>query len=246
MKCPGQDTRFWRPGAIFEANCPNCGQTIEFFKDETGRKCPRCGQRTVNPKMDFGCASYCKFAEQCLGDLPPELLAKREELLKDRVAIEMKRVLRKDFKKIAHAINVARHAEEIVREEGGDPAVVLTAAYLRPIAAPEATRTSADAAGAVDAREILSRVGAREELIEEVCAVISPGRDPEKQGTLNLEILRDAERLVNLEEGQKESPMPAEKISSVIDIDFSTETAKRIARRSLLGDAQEAPSEARR
>lgn len=38
MKCPGQDSRYWRPGAIFEAECPECGHIVEFFKDDTSIK----------------------------------------------------------------------------------------------------------------------------------------------------------------------------------------------------------------
>ena len=95
MKCPGQDSRYWKPGAIFETQCPQCGADLEFFKDDTTRNCKKCGHRIVNPKMDFGCASYCPYAEQCLGALPPELMAQKEDLLKDRVAIEMKRYFRR-------------------------------------------------------------------------------------------------------------------------------------------------------
>ncbi len=70
MKCPGQDLQYWKPGAIYEAGCPRCGRAVEFFKDDTARTCPGCGHRFVNPQMDFGCAAYCPFAEQCLGTLP--------------------------------------------------------------------------------------------------------------------------------------------------------------------------------
>jgi hypothetical protein len=41
-----------------------------------------------NKQMDLGCASYCPYAEQCLGSMPPELLAKKKELLVERVPIE--------------------------------------------------------------------------------------------------------------------------------------------------------------
>ena len=37
MRCPGQDMQYWKPGAIFEEKCPQCGQTVEFFKDNTAR-----------------------------------------------------------------------------------------------------------------------------------------------------------------------------------------------------------------
>ena len=90
MRCPGQDSRYWQPGAIFEEKCPNCGHTVEFFKDESSRKCRKCGHKFVNPKMDFGCAAHCKFAEHCFGELPPELVKQKQDLFKDRVAVEMK------------------------------------------------------------------------------------------------------------------------------------------------------------
>ena len=33
MKCPGQDSRYWKAGAIFEAKCLECDHLVEFFKD---------------------------------------------------------------------------------------------------------------------------------------------------------------------------------------------------------------------
>ena len=39
MKCPGQDMQFWKPGDIYEVECPGCGRTVEFFKDDTARRC---------------------------------------------------------------------------------------------------------------------------------------------------------------------------------------------------------------
>ena len=94
-----------------------CGHEVEFFKDDPLRKCDKCGHRFINPEMDFGCASYCEYAEQCIGTLPPELLAKREDLLKDRVALEMKKYFKQDFKRIGHATKVARYAERIGKSE---------------------------------------------------------------------------------------------------------------------------------
>ena len=128
MKCPGQDSRYWKAGDIFEVPCPVCDQSVEFFKDESTRRCKKCGHKLVNPRMDFGCAAYCKYAEQCLGELPAELLAQRKELMKDRVAIAMKHYFKRDFKRIGNATRVARYAEQIAKEEVGDVAVALLAA----------------------------------------------------------------------------------------------------------------------
>ncbi len=109
MKCPGQDSRYWKPGSIFDTPCPHCGADLEFFKDDTTRLCKKCGKRIINPQMDFGCASYCPHAVNAWVDCPPIDRPKRD-LLKDRVAIEMKRYFTTDFKRIGHATRVARYA----------------------------------------------------------------------------------------------------------------------------------------
>lgn len=75
MRCPGQDTQYWKPGDIFDVDCPACGSKVEFFKDEATRRCRHCGQKVLNPKMDMGCAAHCRFARECLGHT--ELLARR-------------------------------------------------------------------------------------------------------------------------------------------------------------------------
>ena len=80
MKCPGQDMQYWTAEAIYEVNCPKCGKSVEFYKDDTTRSCSQCGHRFVNPRMDFGCAAYCKFAEQCIGTLPEEFVGAQDNL----------------------------------------------------------------------------------------------------------------------------------------------------------------------
>jgi len=236
VKCPGQDSRFWKPDAIFETKCPQCGESVEFFKDETTRRCKKCGHKFVNPRMDFGCAAYCKYAEQCLGNLPPELIARREDLLKNRVAIEMKRYFGKDFKRIGHATDVARYAEQIVKEEGGDPAVVLLSAFLHDIGIKNAEQKykSSDALyqeqeGPPVAREILSRAGLRAELIEEVCDIIGHHHHPRDEETLNFKILFDADLIVNLEEERRKKVIDEGKLKGVIERQFLTETGRKLA-----------------
>ena len=69
FRCPGQDTRFWKPEDIFEERCPGCNNKMEFFKDEPKLKCRNCGKEVVNPKIDLGCAEWCKYADKCPGAL---------------------------------------------------------------------------------------------------------------------------------------------------------------------------------
>lgn len=245
MQCPGQDMRYWKPGAIFDAPCSQCGQVMEFFKDESVRKCKNCGHKMVNPRMDFGCASYCQHAEQCLGDLPPELLAERKDLLKDRVAWEMKRYFKRDFKRVGHASRVARYAEQIAREEKGDMVIVLCAAYLHDIGIHEAERKYESTAaryqeeeGPPIAREILAKLAASREIIDEVCDVVGHHHHPRPEETVNFKIVYDADLIVNLEEEQAEQPLAAEKLTAILEKSFLTAAGRSLAK-TILGQAKE-------
>jgi HD superfamily phosphohydrolase YqeK len=242
MKCPGQDTQYWKPGAIFETNCPKCGNAVEFFKDDTTRKCNKCGHRFVNPDMDFGCAAYCPYAEQCIGDLPPELIAQKEDLLKDRVAIEMKRYFKSDFRRIGHASRVARYAERIGKKENGNLAVILTAAYLHDIGIHEAEKkhgsTAAEfqeAAGPAVARSILQKLGAQDELINEVCDIIGHHHHPRSKDTINFKVVYDSDLLENMEEKKKNQSMDRDETARFIEKSFLTATGRDTAKEILLG-----------
>ncbi len=241
MKCPGQDSQYWKPGAVFDVKCPKCGNEVEFFKDDPTRKCSKCGHRFLNPDLDFGCASYCQYAEECIGNLPPELLKGKDDLLKDRVAIQMKRYFKQDFKRIGHASRVARYAEQIGREEQGNLAVVLSAAYLHDIGIKEAERKYKSTAakyqeqeGPPIAREILKKLGAADGLVDEVCDIIGHHHHPGEDETINFKSLYDADLIANLEESQKESPSNREKLSLILAKSFLTENGRKLAERTLL------------
>lgn len=214
MKCPGQDMQFWKPGDIFEVDCPGCGRTVEFFKDDTARRCGHCGHRFANPKMDFGCAAYCPYAEQCIGDLPPEVAAQQENLLKDKVAVAVKQYFGRDFRRIGHASRVARHAEMLAKAENANLAVVLTAAYLLDVDlaatdAGEADRKDGDDAGGgvPVARAILDRVHARGELADAVCDLIAHFHENDDKASLEVRVVRDAVMLARLEEQKRDGTL---------------------------------------
>ena len=241
MKCPGQDTQFWKPGSIYEAKCPKCGSEVEFFKDDPTRKCPTCGHRFLNPSLEFGCASYCPYAEKCIGNLPPELLAQKEGLLRDRVAIEMKRYFKHDFKRVGRAVRVARYAEQIGREEGGNLAVILCAAYLHDIGIKEAERKYESTAaeyqeeeGPPIAREILNRLGAKEALIDEVYDIVGHHHHPRKEETTNFKSLYDADLIANLEDRHKKSPIDSGELKTFVGDSLLSESGRNLAEKVLL------------
>jgi len=191
--------------------------------------------------MDFGCASYCQYAEQCIGNLPPELLAHKENLLKDRVAIEMKRYFKNDFKRIGHASRVARYAEQIGKLESGNLAVILSAAYLHDIGILQAEKKYASTAakyqekeGPSIAKDILIKLGAREELIDEVCDIIGHHHHPRSDETLNFKVVYDADLVENMDEKQKENPSDPHQLAEKIEKLFLTSTGREIAKEVLL------------
>jgi len=237
MKCPGQDMRFWKPGDIFDAPCPKCGRRVEFFKDEVRREC-RCGHEIVSPKLDFGCAQWCPYAEQCVGVVPEEVKerqkAEERGLLRERIALEMKKYFGTDFKRVHHAIKVARFAEQILKMEGGNPLVVMGAAYLHDIGIHEASRKYGSHSGHYQemegpaiAREILERLNVKKQVIDEVCDIIGHHHSPREKETLHFQILYEADGLVNIEE--EGISKNREKVEQLIRKVFRTATGKRLA-----------------
>jgi hypothetical protein len=175
---------------------------VEFFKDDSKRRCRQCGHELLNPRIDFGCASYCPFAEQCLGNLPPEMLAHKQDLLIERVALEIKRLHGEEFAKIGQATRTARFAAELAKSEEANKAAVTLAAYLAEIDAEPIGMAPRQTALA---RALLTELKANEGLTNEVCALIrNLGPTPIPTAAANTKVLHDAWLLARITQLQKE------------------------------------------
>lgn len=238
--CPGQDTRYWKPDDIFEIPCSRCGRPVEFFKTDGARRCRSCGARVVNPKLRLGCAQWCQYAKECLG-FDPKLIGLEEEgekSLVDRLIADMKGVFGDDRRRIAHALAVLEQAEELLGQEGGDPAVVLAAAILHDIGIKQAEEESASAvearhgpAGGPIAERILREAGLEDDVVARVTHIVIHHHDPRAADTPEFRVVCDADCLVNLGDGL-EGGDPDEASRKVEGL-FKTETGKRKARRML-------------
>ena len=204
--------QYWTDSAIFNVECPECSEMVEFYKDDTSRKCAHCGHRFVNPKMDFGCAAYCPFAEQCLGTLPEEFAGARDNLLKDKVAVEVKRYYKTDFKRISRAMKIARYAENIGKSEGGNLAAILCASYLNNI-------------DIAVAEEILKNLSADETMIKEVSELLTHHENLEKASSIESKIVHDAVLLQEFQEQQPRETISTDRFFTASAKDMAAELA---------------------
>jgi HD superfamily phosphodiesterase len=237
MKCPGQDQRFWKPEDIFEENCPKCGHSIEFWKDEPRMKCPSCKAEVINPKIDLGCAEWCQYAEQCLG----VVLDKNDSILCDKLIAEMKEVFQSDTKRIEHALAVLDYAEQIRAVEGGDPLVVKAAAILHDIGIQEAERKHGSSAGKYQEQEgpviaelILRNFEIDAEKIEHIVKIIANHHSDKDLDTTEFRVVWDADRIVNLDE--EHGDLDKENLGRIVERVFKTDKGIELARLLLFED----------
>ncbi len=218
MKCPGQDTKYWKDDAIFEVDCPKCGTAVEFYKDDTSRKCNSCKHRFVNPKLDFGCASYCEFAEQCLGTLPEDFTGPKDDLLKDKVAVEVKRFFHTDFKAIRQATSAARYAEAIGKMAGGNLALILCTTYLHGL-------------DDLAVETILNKVGANALMLDEIKQLSTDlNTQLTTDSKLETKIIHDALLLSSVQDRVKSNDVAKEEIDQLLDQNLLLTDAKEHAR----------------
>lgn len=230
FRCPGQDQRFWKPEDIFEVQCPGCGGTVEFFKDEPKLKCRKCKQMVVNPKINLGCAEWCQYAEQCLG----VNVIKNLKVMRENLISRMKNVFGDDRKRIEHALAVLDYAEQIQNVEGGDPLIVRAAAILHDIGTHEAELKYGSSAGKYQeiegppiAEKILKKYDISAEAIEHICRIIANHHSAKDIDTIEFRILWDADWLVNIP--TEFAYASNEKLQEIIDKTFKTDEGRRIA-----------------
>lgn len=209
MKCPGQNTRFWKPDDVFDIVCPACDSPVEFFKDDLSRSCPSCGYHFRNPNFDLGCAAYCRYAEKCLGSLPQggDEPAAADGPLLVAVRQAMKAEFGSDQRRIQHAFAVHDWCRRLLASETADPRVVLTAALLHDIGIQEAERKHGSSAakyqeaeGPPIARRIMEQAGLDASTVDHVCRIVGNHHTPDGLDTSEFRLIWDADHLVNLAE----------------------------------------------
>lgn len=238
-RCPGQDRRFWTPKDIFDISCPHCGWEVEFFKDDPVRVCPGCGRDVRNPRIDLGCAKWCKFAEECLGRMSED--PRQAGSVCGRLIRRMEEVFGDNRRRIDHALSVLKYAETLLEDRPDvSGLVVRAAAVLHDIGIPAAERKRGSAAGKHQeiegppiARQILESMDIGLDVIDHVCKIIANHHSARDIDTPEFRIVRDAGWLVNIPDVYDTSD--SKSVSELIDKVFKTQKGRTIANELFLG-----------
>jgi len=230
MRCPGQDRRYWNEDAVFDVPCPECGASVEFFKDETSGRCTKCGHRFRNPGIDFGCATWCSLAEQCLGFAPESdsVPTSTEGALAGRLIQRIGEEFKDAPMRMISALKAFHHAKELAAKEGGIPRIALAASLLQEVAASqEGDEGDAEKQCRQKVRQMLAEAGADEETIRGVSEIVACCRSGEQLDGIEYRIVSDAQCLARLT--TEYSPDEREKLDAIIQDQLVTETARERA-----------------
>ncbi len=126
-KCPGQDMRYWTADDVHEEKCPQCGETIEFFKTDIRLRCRNCKTRVANPRFDMGCAQWCAHAEMCLGSSAKGL---QKKSFRDILIEEFERLAVGLPEKDDIAKNMIKRAEERCKYHQADVLPVIAGVII--------------------------------------------------------------------------------------------------------------------
>jgi hypothetical protein len=197
FRCPGQDQRFWKPEDIFDVDCPECGKTIEFWKDEPKLKCPQCKSVVANPRLDLGCAKWCQYANQCLGVKTES----KDSDMCSRLIGEMRRILALAPDQIGHTLRTLSYADAILAAEGGEPLVVKAAVILHHLGVGDVgyTEDACDTESTKRAAEVLAKHAVSEQIIETVRSIITAHHGGKQIDSQEFRIFSDAHKLADIQ-----------------------------------------------
>jgi len=176
--CPGQDTRYWRPDDIFNVPCASCGTSIEFFKDDASRRCPKCSARIQNPRLTMGCAQWCEHARECLG-YDPKAAAEGadDQSVADRIILAIRRKFGEGSPALEQAVKAHDRARHQLKTGGANPGIVIPAVLMLEFTDGRGEADAADGDRELTGiKSILKDAGVAATALDEVCGIIASYR----------------------------------------------------------------------
>jgi HD superfamily phosphodiesterase len=166
-----------------------------------------------------------------------------QKLFLARVRAAMEHSFGDDQKRIEHALQVCRYAEELLTFIDADPVLTLTSAYLHDIGIHEAERKHGSSAGNWQELEgppvavaILTELDADLAFITRVAEIVGKHHTARAVDSPEFRILWDADALVNFAEVL--SSRSAEQVESILRKHMVTEPGLQMARQLFINDRQ--------
>ena len=162
----------------------------------------------------------------------------KANLVRSKLIEDIKKVFKKDQRRIEHALAVLNYAEHIQAAEGGNLLVVRAGAILHDIGIHEAERKYGSSSGKYQelegppiARKILVPYDLGKDVVEHICRIIANHHSAKHIDTAEFRIVWDADWMVNI---PVEFPDAGrEKLQEIIDKVFKTRRGHQIAVESL-------------
>jgi hypothetical protein len=158
-------------------------------------------------------------------------------MLRERLLQSLDAHFGADAKRIAHAREVLRVAEELLRVVPADPRIVIPAAILHDVGIKPAEEKYGSAAGPLQekegppvARAILRELGVPHAEAEEICAIVGRHHSPGPIETLNFGVLFDADCVVNFADAAARTT--PEELGRAIEATVLTDAGRRLARQA--------------
>ena len=128
---------------------------------------------------------------------------------KGRIAKLLVDYFENDFRRITHALEVMKHAEKIMESRDGcDYEIVIACSLLHDVGIKPSEAAlgynngrTQEEYGPPVAKELLTSIGFPHEKIVKVCDIIGNHHSPSRYAYVELEVLKEADRIVNKLEG---------------------------------------------
>lgn len=185
-RCPGQDMRYWKPQDIFDVPCFACGASIEFWKDEPFRLCKACGKENRNPRIDLGCAKWCKYADECLGKNAAQPVAPVAPLI-DRLELLLEGYLSGDSDAPRRLRRMLERGQQFTQARNVDPCVIQAGAMLLGAV----HKMPPDQIPWAESDAMLQRAGLKSDVAGRVCGLVRSVLSIQDDATEEYRVLSD-------------------------------------------------------
>jgi len=133
------------------------------------------------------------------------------EYIKGKVTKILIEYFKSDYRRITHALNVLKYSEKLIENiDGYDYDIVVSVALLHDVGIKRSEEilgynngNTQEKYGPSIARELLNNIGLASDKINKICEIIGNHHSKSRYNYVELEILKEADQIVNKKEQRK-------------------------------------------